>query len=109
MWRFDWGVFWPILIVVFLIVGYISKQIETLNRCLLDIERRLVEIKGSALFLDAEARKRQERLARTVEESSADYYPMEQMQDLEKRHSSRSPARGPVANPRTVTEYREDT
>jgi hypothetical protein len=84
MWRFDWGVFWPILIIVFLIAGYLSQQLEAINRCLLDIEQRLKEIKSSALFLDAEARKGQARLDRAFEESSKDYYPVESMQDLEK-------------------------
>jgi hypothetical protein len=88
MWRFDWGVFWPILIIVLSIAGYLSQQLEAINRCLLDIEQRLKEIRSSALFLDAEARKQQAVLNSTFEEWSAKDplvpYPMENMRDLER-------------------------
>ena len=87
MWQFNWGVFWPILLVAILIV-YLSNQLEALNRCLLDIEQRLKEMKSSALFRDAEARKGQARLDRVFAEEHAKEplipYPAESMQDLEK-------------------------
>jgi hypothetical protein len=54
MWQFDWGAFWPILIIVLLIVGYLSRQLEAINRCLLDIEQELKEIRSSALFPDSQ-------------------------------------------------------
>lgn len=88
MWRFDWGVFWPIVIIVFLMGGYLSQQLEAINRCLLDIEQQLKNIKSSALFLDAEARKQQAHLDSKFEEWSAKDssvpYPVENMRDLEK-------------------------
>jgi hypothetical protein len=45
MWQFNWGVFWAVLLPMFVIVGYISHQLEGINRCLLDIESRLRELK----------------------------------------------------------------
>lgn len=88
MWRFDWSVFWAISPVVVLIL-YLSKQIEVLNRCLLDIETALKEIETSALFRDAEARKEQARLDRSFHELSAKEssvpvpYPVESMLESE--------------------------
>jgi hypothetical protein len=50
MLQFNWGVFWAVLaatgIVCFVVVGYISKQIETLNRVLLYMEQTLTDIRN---------------------------------------------------------------
>jgi hypothetical protein len=50
MLQFNWGVFWALLaatgIVCFVFVGYISKQLETLNRVLLDMEQKVEDIRN---------------------------------------------------------------
>jgi hypothetical protein len=47
MWQFNWGVFWAVLVALFLAVGFLSYQLEALNRCLLDIESRLRDVKDA--------------------------------------------------------------
>jgi hypothetical protein len=41
MWQFNWGVFWAVLAALFLIVGYVSHQLEKINKILLNIELKL--------------------------------------------------------------------
>ena len=41
MLSFNWGVFWAVLIALFLIVGYVSRQLEGINKVLLSIEAEL--------------------------------------------------------------------
>jgi uncharacterized membrane protein len=46
MWQFNWGVFWAVLVALFLIVGYVSHQLEGINKVLLSIESKLDRLRN---------------------------------------------------------------
>jgi hypothetical protein len=50
MWQFNWGTFWSVLAAVgvacFVIGGYISSQLECINKVLLGIEWKLDDVRS---------------------------------------------------------------